>query len=198
MAVVFTPMTIECQRAVLLEERPSFSRMFRFDRRAGRCIAVGLLYLHMTMWPFLLAIPLAAAPYLGTLTPTETYLRIAGALIIFGMIWSLSTAPGLILALPMCSVDRPRPLLRQAWRLSRGNRTRILCVMVAAALPVLGLFVLLIVSVVGTTSQAGAVATNLISTVLQFAALLTSMIAAACAYEGLSGEHFDPVYRVFD
>ncbi|MGH6927753.1 MAG: hypothetical protein ACREEV_05520, partial [Dongiaceae bacterium] len=51
MAVVFTPMTIECQRAVLLEERPSFSRMFQFDRRAGRCIAVGLLYLHMTMWP---------------------------------------------------------------------------------------------------------------------------------------------------
>jgi hypothetical protein len=126
------------------------------------------------------------------------YLEVAGGLFFFGMVWTLSTAPLFILSLPMCSVDRPRPLLRQAWRISRGNRVRILCVAIGAELPVAGLYAVLIAFGGVGTGLAGSVTTNLISTVLQFAALLTSMIAAACAYGRLSGEHFDSVYRVFD
>jgi hypothetical protein len=198
MALVFAPMAIECQRAVLVGQRPSFGQLFRFDRRTRRFIAVELLYLHITTWPFLLVFLFAIAHYAGASALAATYFGLAGSFTLFGVIWTLSTAPGLILSLPMCSVDRPSPLLRQAWRLSRANRIRILCVLITTALPVLGLYALLIIciSVFEISSQTGVVATNLISTILQYVVLLMIMIAAACAYQKLSGEH--PVYRVFD
>jgi len=196
-----------CQRAILLGDRPRFIDVLPYRKRHWRTIGIGLTLIVVTQWPYLsilLTLDLLWSD-LRVFSPAArsffSYLPDAMAL---AGLWTLISASAFALALPMAAADRPRPLLLDAWRLARGNRLRLLACLLCVSLPFLIAAFVAQGLITGsrrptmTLTTILGIQTGIETIVLLLAAVLSSAAVLAAAHRQVAPIVAESTYRIFE
>lgn len=181
-------MAVACHRAVLLDEGPSIGFPLRFRRRELRYLVLMVLCAVLVAVPPAVLIALVHSSFRDT--PPLFIIGILAALL-----WYCIWPTFVMLAFPAVALDEPDPL-RSAWRLSRGNRTRLSGLLVATIVPIypIGLVIMTSSRLLPRTEAAW------LETALAFAILfaldiimiLSLAAASSLAFQRLSREAADP------
>ena len=196
-----------CQRAILLGERPRFIDLLPYRRRHWRAIGIALALIVVTQWPYLsilLTLDLAWADLRRFGAVARNFFSILPYAMAFAGLWTLVSAPAFALALPMVAADRPRPLLRGAWHLARGNRLRLLACLACATLPFLIAAFLTQGVIMGsrlpllTLAMLLGLQTGIETIVLLMTAILLSAAVLAAAHRQLAPVTTESTYGIFE